>query len=308
MFDWLIHADWSVTANKRWMAIAQRERAGWFVGAPLPVGDTANFLDTVFSAAIAGRRILIGFDFPIGVPVAYGDRIEFDNFRDLLNSLGEGAWARFFDVAATPSEIAIVRPFYPAIPKKGVSRADLAAGLGVQSFDDLFRICEHRTLNRRAACSLFWTLGGNQVGKGALSGWKEVIRPALRRGAHLWPFDGTLASFTHVPGVVLAETYPAEAYYMVNAAFLLGQSKRRQADRKSKSSAVLAWAERHAIDFSEAASFAVNDGFGSRSNGEDKFDAFMGLLKMIEVVDGRRAERTTPPDRGAAWEGWILGR
>jgi hypothetical protein len=110
------------------------------------------------------------------------------------------------------------------------------------------------------------------------------------------------------PGVVLAETYPAEAYYMVNAGFRPGESKRRQSDRQSKSSAILAWADRHAVNFTEAAPAALKDGFGPQRNGEDQFDALMGLLKMIEVVDGRRAERTVEPEKSAVWEGWILGR
>ena len=127
--------------------------------------------------------------------------------------------------ARLPSEIAITRPFYPRSSSKGVTRAELVAGLGVSSFDDLLRICERRTEHRQAACSLFWTLGGNQVGKGALTGWQEIIRPALLRGAKPWPFD-----------------------------------------------------------------------------------AFLGLLKMIEVATGRRKERTEFHDATPHWEGWILGR
>jgi hypothetical protein len=38
------------------------------------------------------------------------------------------------------------------------------------------------------------------------------------------------------------------------------------------------------------------------------FDALMGLLKMIEVVERRRPERTENDDGTIAWEGWILGR
>jgi hypothetical protein len=302
MFDRLIHADWSVARRKRWMAKAQRQLSRWAIEAPEPVGETDGLLDEVFTAAASGRRVLFGFDFPIGVPAAYGNRVEFQSFRNLLDALGQGAWSEFFHVAETPSDIGIARPFYPATSTKGVTRSDLVAQLGVRSFEDLLRICERRTERRQAACSLFWTLGGNQVGKGALSGWQEVIRPALGRGAALWPFEGTLADLARSHGVVLAETYPAEAYYMVNASFRSGQSKRRQADRQDKSSAILAWAQRYAVDFSDSASAALSDGFGSQSNGEDKFDAVMGLLKMIEVVEGRRPEQTERSEAIATWE------
>jgi len=170
------------------------------------------------------------------------------------------------------------------------------------------RVCERRTEHRQAACSLFWTLGGNQVGKAALAGWKEVLRPAVLRGATLWPFDGELAELSRNVGLVLAETYPAEAYRMVGARFLPGESKRRQDDRRGKADAVLGWARRHGVGFTDLAAAGLANGFGSTSSGEDQFDALMGLLKMIEVVEGRRPERTETHETTAVWEGWILGR
>lgn len=221
---------------------------------------------------------------------------------------GGGRWSEFFAVARQPAEIAITRPFYPLSSTKGVSRAELVAGLGVGSFDDLLRVCERRTAHRQAACSLFWTLGGNQVGKAALSGWQAVIRQALLRGAALWPFDGDLAELSRTPGAVLAETYPAEAYRMVGAGFMPGQSKRRQADRQEKATAVLAWAERHGVILTPPAAAALAVGFGSSASGEDQFDALLGLLTMIEVAERRRVEATERHEGTAAREGWILGR
>ncbi len=252
--------------------------------------------------------MLLGFDFPIGVPVAYGARTGCANFPQFLAALEQGVWSRFFDVASQPAEIGIGRPFYPALSKKGVSRSELVAGLDMHGFGDLLRTCERRTEHRQAACSLFWTLGGNQVGKGAASGWREVIRPAMQRGARLWPFDGPLEELATHPGVVLAETYPAEAFRMVGAPFSRSQSKRRQADRCEKSTAILQWAARHAVDLTEEASAAIEAGFGAASSGEDQFDALLGLLKMIEIVDGRRPAQTEHVDATSVWEGWILGR
>jgi hypothetical protein len=52
---------------------------------------------------------------------------------------------------------------------------------------------------------------------------------------------------------------------------------------------------------------ALADGFGPRKDGEDVFDAAVGLLGMIEVVEGRRL--ASPIERSAQdWEGWILGQ
>jgi len=307
VFDQLIHADWSVSPRKRWAATAVRQAGCWVVEAPALVGSAEALLERAFAAAV-WQRVLLGFDFPIGVPATYGAQTGIRSFRELLPLLGEGCWSEFFAVARQPAEIAITRPFYPLSSTKGVSRAELVAGLGVGSFDELLRVCERRTAHRQAACSLFWTLGGNQVGKAALSGWREVIRPALLRGAALWPFDGDLAELSRTSGVVLTETYPAEAYRMVGAGFLPGQSKRRQADRQEKAAAILAWAERRGVVFAATAADALAAGFGSSASGEDQFDALLGLLKMIEVAEGRRAEATERHGAIAAWEGWILGR
>ena len=308
MYDRLIHADWSVAAKKRWMAVAERRESRWHVQEPVLVGSVTCMLDTAFSAALNGQRVLLGFDFPIGVPKAYGALTGLTDFRDLLQAIGQGTWGDFFDVAKSPDEICVRRPFYPASSTKGVLRNDLVAGLSVASFDDLLRVCERGTPKRKTACSLFWTLGGNQVGKGAASGWREVLQPALDRGARLWPFDGTLDDLAKASAVVLAETYPAEAYRMVNAGFLSFESKRRQSDRKTKSSGVTAWAVCNKVKFSDEALEALHDGYGARPDGEDRFDATMGLLKMIEVVDNRRPERTEDPREASKWEGWILGR
>ncbi len=306
MFDRLVHADWGVAADKRWAASAERHGEGWCIAAPRAVGPTEAFVDDAF--ADPARRVLLGFDFPIGVPRAYGVKTGLLDFVAFLSRLGDSDWRDVFEVADAPAEISVRRPFYPAKPRKGVSRADLVAGLGVGAFDDLLRACDRRTADGRAACAVFWTLGGNQVGKGALAGWRDVIRPALARGAALWPFDGDLATLAQAPGVVIAETYPADAYRMVGAAFGSRESKRRQADRRAKASAILAWAERHGVLFAEDAHRPLTDGFGATASGEDRFDALLGLLKMIEVADGRRAERLARHDTTDAWEGWILGR
>lgn len=251
---------------------------------------------------------MAGFDFPIGIPSAYGSTTGLADFREALSRFGEDEWANFFDVADQPHEISPRRPFYPRGSQKGVSRASLVSGLGVPSYGDLLRVCERKTAERQAACSLFWTLGGNQVGRAAISGWKEVVVPSMRRGAALWPFDGSLAELSAHAGVVLAETYPAESYHMFNAGFRGGESKRRRSDRASKAPAILDWAEAHSVHLSEAAEAAVRDGFGETASGEDAFDALAGLLKMIEVADGRRPAATLELEAVLRWEGWILGR
>jgi len=153
---------------------------------------------------------------------------------------------------------------------------------------------------------MFWTLGGNQVGKAAIDGWRSVIRPALERNARLWPFSGSLNELSKLPGCVLCETYPREAYSHVGAEF--GGSKRIQEDRQMAGVAMVNRAEARDIIFTAEARHQILDGFGPSKSGEDPFDATVGLLSMIEVVDGSRAEGRPSTHEIAVWEGWILGQ
>jgi hypothetical protein len=307
MFDRMTHADWSISSSKRWAASARRQQGTWSVSRPVAIPDTSTFLNDAFRAG-ERERVLLGFDFPIGVPTAYGVHTGSANFRELLPALGHGTWNAFFDVNDRSEDISVYRPFYPRVSRKGVSPASLVSGLRIASSAELLRTCERRTDTRQAACSLFWTLGGNQVGKAAIAGWQQIVRPALARGSRLWPFEGSLARLASEPGVVLAETYPAEAYGMIDARFLPGESKRRQHDRAARATAITTWAAQHNVLLSPELRADVADGFGSEAGGEDRFDALLGLLGMIEVAEGRRPEMTERHAATVTWEGWILGR
>lgn len=308
MFDAVHHADWSTGPSKRWVASARRTATGWAVSGPRRVGPADVFLDGMVEAA-RSRRVLVGFDFPIGLPVAYGALTGCPGFREALPSLGrDPGWEGFFDVCGQPSDVCVRRPFYPRTATKGVARTALTGGIGVGTFADLLRDCERGGPGRREACSVFWTLGGNQVGRAATAGWREIVRPALALGAALWPFDGDLRALSGRGGLVLAETYPADAYAVLGAPFGRRESKTSQADRRSKAGAILVWAACAAVDLGDARD-PLLDGFGASRSGEDPFDALAGLLAMIEVVDGRMPEATVRAGRDiAVWEGWILGR
>jgi hypothetical protein len=190
-----------------------------------------------------------------------------------------------------------------------VKRDDLLNGLGIANFDALRRQCDRPTsTRRRPACPIFWTLGGSQVGKAAIAGWREIIMPARRRGARLWPFDGALAELVADRVPVLAETYPADAYSQVGLEMRATMSKLRQGDRRAAMAGLCDWARQHGVTFSPELCRKVADGFGAHRDGDDAFDALIGLLGMIEVVDGRRAERPVCRGAGAELEGWILGQ
>ncbi len=172
------HADWSVRPGKRWMACERlnEEDCAYRVSAPEPVGDTSTLLQSLTGRANSSGQVLIGFDFPIGVPFAYAKNAGVESFRGLVSALGSGMWADFYRVAERPDEISLRRPFYPQRPG-GTRKRHLVSALEVSEADELLRFSDRRTATRRAACCLFWTLGGNQVGKAALAGWREVLVP-----------------------------------------------------------------------------------------------------------------------------------
>jgi hypothetical protein len=305
MFDRLIHADWSVKDRKKWMIAAERTPNGWQVTAPRPAPSSPDLINNLM---FSGQTVLAGFDFPIGVPAAFGKKTGFGNFLEAFAEFGGGEWKEFFVVADSPGEISLRPPFYPKTYPRGRRQTHLLGALGIEMMDGLRRTCERKTADRRAACPIFWTLGGNQVGKAAIDGWQSVIRPALLRGARLWPFNGRLDELSKSPGCVLCETYPQEAYSHVGVRFRPGGSKRNQEDRRSAAVPVIAWAERYGVSIADDARKTLLDGFGPSKSGEDPFDAFVGLLSMIEVVDGRRDEGSVASQDGMAWEGWILGQ
>jgi len=296
-FERLVHSDWSANASKRWSADAVRANGGWRVEriAPTPPGQA--FLDDLFGH---GRPTLAGFDFPIGLPQLSLDRLG-SGFREFLCS----PHARgFLEPAETLFGVSPMQPFYRKHPTGG-RRADLLHALECTDFDELLRACDRPTPSRSRAESIFWTVGAKQVGKAALAGWREVVIPALMRGAALWPFDGTLSDL-QANGLTIAETYPAEVYQHIGMRRTIG--KRTQAGRKQACAAIRAWANSQRIEFSADVERMVRDGFGPRADGEDPFDALAGLCGMIEVACGRRAEAPVTPPLSYPREGWILGQ
>ena len=113
---------------------------------------------------------------------------------------------------------------------------------------------------------MFWTLGGNQVGKAAISGWRELLAPARRAGMDvaIWPFDGSLAALLRTHRFVVAETYPGEVYEHLGLRPALRSrgGKRRQAARAACAGLLLAWAERGEVTLAPALADDIKAGFG----------------------------------------------
>ena len=127
------------------------------------------------------------------------------------------------------------------------------------------------------------------------------------RPVRFWPFDGTLDDLLGEPGpaLVIVETYPAEFYGHLG---LSVATKRSQAVRRACAKAVFEWAEEARVDLSDPFQETVRNGFGSAADGEDPFDAAVGLCGMLNVVLGRRDPGQHPESSSEAVEGWILGQ
>lgn len=164
------HADWGTSPGKRWLARAVLDGAGRYVAQhPEPVGEAETLLGRLRAATEDDGPVFAGFDFPIGLPAAYAARVDLDDFLAALPRLGAREWTDFYQVATCAGDITLRRPFYPQRPG-GTSRAHLVAGLGLTAGDDLFRACDRAHAARHAAAPIFWTLGAQQVGKGAIAG------------------------------------------------------------------------------------------------------------------------------------------
>lgn len=299
----VVAADWSVTANKRMLCRAILRRTGYEVLAPEEVGNTDDLLQRLRQEVNPDAATLIGFDFPIGLPSEYASRAGFLSFPSALRLLGKDRFRDFYDVSSSPT---IHQPFYPPPCKRRgqYTRNRLIEALKAGTWTDLLRRCDRATSIRRAASCLFFTLGGQQVGRAAAHGWKSILAPNVD-SIRLWPFDGDLPTLLAGRNIVACEIYPAEAYshFGIPPKSAIQWSKRKKTDRQAVTDCLLSAADKANCALSTLAHDSITDGFQS----DDQFDAMVGLLFMIHVVTGLRPW-TIPDDASISKiEGWILG-
>jgi hypothetical protein len=297
------HSDWGTDARKRWFSMAVQTGESYEGHGPAPVGDHLGFLDRVQREAGKDGTAVFGFDFPIGLPARYAALIGVTQFRSFLLKLGDGEFPDFYRVSENASDVSRYRPFYPQRP--GRRRHDhLVTALGLDSMNDLRRVCEQAYPGRNAACPLFWTLGPNQVGKAAINGWRDVLVPALRDPmAMLWPFDGSLEVLLKPGYTVIVETYPAECYGWFFREHLPIRKTRLEA-RQRVAPTLLRWAASANVTLKPELLRAIEGGF---PEGDDAFDAVIGLFGMLEVLMRRRSPGE-PVDNDRQVEGWIFGQ
>ena len=293
-------------ARKRWMTLARAQGGCWQVAAPRPAGDPADLLARLDTAA-GGAPVVFGADVPLGLPRAYAaQHVREADFPAFLRALADRP--DFFAVAPTLAEIASHRPFYPARGIAGMTRAAHAEALGLGTAAALCRACDRATAERPAGAPLFWTLGANQSGKAAVTFWRDLLLPALAspRPPLLWPFAGDLNDLLAPGRAVIAETYPAEA--LRHLGLRVKGSKRRRADRAGLAAPLRAAMAALRATPDPALAAALDDGFGADAAGEDRFDSLLGLLCVLNVLEGNRPGGIPDDPWLRRWEGWVLGQ
>jgi hypothetical protein len=296
------HADWSKDPRKRWVAVARREGRGWRALAPRPVGDPA----ALAKALVAEGPATLGLDLPIGLPRGLAAGRSEPGFPAFLAGLAERPG--FFEVNDSLATVSPERPFYPARPVRGMTRAAHAAALGLDGPAALNRACDRATRLRPAGAPLPWTLGANQSGRAAIAAWRDWLAPALAAGAPyaLWPFEGGLHALQRAGRLVLAECYPAEAM-RTRGIPRLG-SKRSAASRSATAPALREAMAALGVTPEDALAAEIAEGFGPRADGEDRFDSLIGLLGVIAVLDGVQPDHIPDDPWIRRWEGWVLGQ
>src|SRR5262245_12709819 len=226
----VIGADWSKKDGKRWMVRAELTGSDFYlISGPEPVGQLQTLLSRLKDQIGTDASILIGFDFPIGLPANYARIAGISHFPTALAQFGYGDWKNFYDISDKPN---LHQPFSP-LPKLKGEKGDylnrLVTARGCKSKSELLRRGDQRTKTRLAAECLFFTCGGKQVGAAAIAGWRDVITPALSE-IKIWPFDGPLSSLTSSPGITVAEIYPGEAYSHLD--ICMGKNSKRNREHR----------------------------------------------------------------------------
>lgn len=126
----------------------------------------------------------------------------------------------------------------------------------------------------------------------------------------LWPFDGALLALLESRSAVIVETYPTEFY--AHLGFRLGDGKgngkQSLSARQAVSKHLLTVAAQLACEFTEAAHEAVTGGFGPRRDGEDAFDAMVGVLGILKYLHASEPIDAPADPAVQSVEGWILGQ
>ena len=226
-FDSYVMVDWSAESRPKrgkdsiWLAHLRRAGDAWTAAAPVNPAtraEAAEAIETLLDAErAAGRRVLVGFDFPLGYPQGFAARLGlagapwravWQEYARLLADDAANANNRF-DMAEALNR----RVSGGAFPFWGCPRGSGFAMLEPihHRRHDSDGLAERRLVDLRVRSSqTVWKLVGiGAAGGQALTGIPVLERLKQRFGAALqvWPYETGLAA-GDAP-IVMAEIYPS---------------------------------------------------------------------------------------------------
>ena len=231
LFDSYVMVDWSAESRPKlgadsiWLAQLRRRTDGaWDVAPPAnpPTrAEAAVSIGTILDAERAtGRRVLIGFDFPLGYPQGFAARL------GLAGAPWRAVWREYArllvdDAANGNRRFALAETLNQRVSGGAFPFWGRPAAAGYTDLEPRHHrrhesegLAERRLVDRRARSSqTVWKLVGiGAAGSQALTGIPVVERLKQRFGAALqvWPFEtGLAAPDGSVPAITLVEIYPS---------------------------------------------------------------------------------------------------
>lgn len=217
-FDTVIVADWSAagspspareSADAIWIGIARAGTAEVQYHRTRRAAEAA-LAGMIVGEAAAGRRLLVGFDFPMGYPAGFASRLTATAAAPAVWSWMESAICDDARNANNRFAVAggINRGFGGAGPFWGCPRQRPVAGLPERRPRDYaaFGLAERRAVERLVSrAQPVWKLyTTGAVGSQVLVGLPMIARLSRLPGVAVWPF-----SPHHDARTVIAEIYPS---------------------------------------------------------------------------------------------------
>lgn len=230
IFDSYLMVDWSAAIRPAqgrdsiWLGLTEQRRNGYIL-AQLENPSTRNeATDRIIEMALKGlrlgRRMLIGFDFPLGFPNGTAKRLGFKGlpWRNLWQTLEdrvvdcEDNQNNRFDVAETLNAELTGEAFpFWGLPREEERTHLVRRGRRPHGPQDLAerRLCDIRVPSAQP----IWKLAGaGSVGGQALTGipriWQIRKSPELAFQSQIWPFETGL-SIDSTGAIIIAEIYPS---------------------------------------------------------------------------------------------------